>query len=182
MFSYSVVVIVSNIFQLLTLVVAAPALPNNHGGIIQLPSSSNTNVSAPQQVFRPPDPSIYRLRPDGTLYIILRDLGEQMVYREAVFCLHMAWVDINSKIAQSAERHGGDVMQTLEWVYGSVRLKIIPNLPAVMDYGLLRDYITGIQTFATREGGYWEWRVTFLARVRDLEFRELATAEMIIVR
>ncbi|KAL8925542.1 MAG: hypothetical protein Q9208_003433 [Pyrenodesmia sp. 3 TL-2023] len=176
------VILSGTIFQLFTLVVAAPALLNSNSGIIQLPSSSSANVSAPHQLSRPSDPSIYRLRPDSPLYITLKDLGDQMVYREAVLCLGTAWLDINSKIAESAERHGGDVTQTLEWVQGNVRLKVIPNPPALMDYGLLKDYVTGIRNFGTREGGYWEWRVTFLARVRDREFRKLGTAEMTIVR
>ncbi|KAL8897724.1 MAG: hypothetical protein Q9207_007065 [Kuettlingeria erythrocarpa] len=182
MISYSVVFLISTTSHFLSLVVAAPALPYLDAGVIQLPPSSSINASAPDQLLQPPDPSVYRLRPDGPLYITIKDFGDQMIYRDAVLCLGLAWTDIKQRIARSDERHGGRVLQSHEWVHGSVRLKTVPNLPAVIDYGLLEDYVTGIRHFATKSGGYWEWRVTFMARVRDDTFRKYGTAEMTIVR
>ena len=87
MFFYSVLFLVSTISHFLSLIVAAPALPNHNGGVIQLPPSSSINVSAPNQLLQPPDPSVYRLRPNGPLYITIKDFGDQLVYRDAVLCL-----------------------------------------------------------------------------------------------
>lgn len=93
-----------------------------------------------------------------------------------------AWTDISNIIARSRRPQGGVVRTAHEWVHGAVRLKISPNFPSVMDYEVLQEYISGITGFATSHGGYWEWRITFEARVRQVEFRTYGRAQMSIAR